>query len=50
MRDGSLESMTTNQLKEEYISCWFGQMIYGAKTLERRNAIAEEIERRESQK
>ena len=48
MRDGSFNNMTTDQLKEEYISCWFGQMIYGAKTAERRNEIAKEIEQRET--
>lgn len=47
MKDNSFKNMTTNQLKEEYISCAFGSMIYGADTELRRKELSEEIERRE---
>lgn len=46
--DNKFKNMTTNQLKEEYISCAFGSMIYGANTRTRRSELAEEIERREA--
>lgn len=47
MKDNKFKNMTTNQLKEEYISCVFGSMIYGINTEARRKELAEEIKRRE---
>lgn len=48
MKDNKFKNMTTNQLKEEYISCAFGSMVYGVNTEARRKELVEEIERRES--
>lgn len=49
MRDGDkFKNMTTSELKEEYISCAFGSMVYGVNTEARRKELAEEIERRET--
>ena len=45
--DNKFKNMTTNQLKEEYISCSFGSMVYGVNTQTRRKELTEEIERRE---
>lgn len=45
--NNKFKNMTTNQLKEEYIACCFGAMIYGSKTEEKRKELVEEIERRE---
>lgn len=47
MKDNKFKDKTTNQLKEEYIACSFGTMIYGIDTEIRRKELAEEIERRE---
>lgn len=46
MKGDKFENMTTEQLKEEYISCAFGSMIYGVNTEIRRKELAEEIERK----
>ena len=49
MKKGNkFKNMTTNQLKEEYIGCTFGSMIYGVNTETRRKELSEEIERREA--
>lgn len=48
MKDNKFKNMTTNQLKEEYIACCFGAMVYGTNTEVRRKELAEEIERRET--
>lgn len=34
--DNKFKNMTTNKLKEEYINCTFGSMIYGVNTETRR--------------
>lgn len=47
MKDNKFKNMTTNKLKEEYIACAFGTMIYGADTETKRKELAEEIDRRE---
>ena len=47
-KDNKFKNMTTNQLKEEYISCTFGSMIYRANTETRRKELSKEIERRET--
>lgn len=48
MKENKFKNMTTNQLKEEYIACAFGTMIYGIDTEAKRKELAEEIERREN--
>lgn len=47
MKENKFKNMSTEKLKEEYISCSFGAMIYGVNTENRRKEIAEEIEKRE---
>jgi hypothetical protein len=50
MENNKFKNITTNQLKEEYIACAFGAMIYGSETEARRKELVEEIERREKQR
>lgn len=43
------KNISTNSLKEQYITCCFGTMVYGAKTEQKRKELSEEIERREKE-
>ena len=42
----SIKNMSTNELKEEYITLALGKMIFDAETEQKRKEISEEIERR----
>lgn len=50
MKDNKFKNTPTNKLKEEYIACAFGAMVYGVNTEAKRKELAEEIERREERK
>ena len=47
---GKYKNYSTDKLKEEYIVCAFGEMIFGVKTARKRKELSDEIERRERQK
>ena len=47
---GCFDGISTEKLKEEYISLCFGKMIYGVDTDSRRHKISDEIERRERER
>lgn len=41
------KNISTNSLKEQYIACCFGAMVYGTKTEQKRIELSKEIEKRE---